>query len=656
MRKPTTLLMLILMLSSLAGGQVPNLPAMTDNADNQPTTNVAAAPAARQLTATDVESFLDGIVPLQIAQDDIAGATFVVVKDGKVLFQKGYGYADVKTKKPVAPEETLFRIGSVSKLFTWTAVMQLNEQGKLDLDRDINEYLDFKIPDAHGKPITLKNILTHTAGFEEQVKDLFKYDAADLNLGEYLKTHVPKRIFAPGTVPAYSNYATALAGYIVERVSGQPFDDYVEGNIFRPLGMTHSTFRQPLPPELAPLMSSGYTLASVDVERFEVIPPAPAGSMSSSAGDMARFMLAHLQQGEFNGARILKPETVARMHSRLFGMDDASLGMAHGFYEESRNGRRIIGHGGDTVYFHSDLHLVQNENLGFFMSYNSGGRGRSSLRESVWKSLLDRYYPAAPLLAPGDAPTENAQLVSGTYMLSRRGDSSFIKALGLFGQASVAPADQEGTIIVSALMQPNGQPKRWRQIAPMVFREVDGQDTLVFKADETGRMQAIPTYPFMIFQRVGWWENGSILQIVLGLSLLVMLLTLALTFVAWLVRRHYSHKLEWTPTEKWLRFGVWVVFALDLIFIFAMVGLLTYGFSNLDFLSDRSTAWFFLAQAIGVVGAIGTILILANAAYSWLNRRNRIWSKLGATVLALASLGFLWFVFAANLLSFSSTY
>ena len=655
MRNSIVLWTLVFVLSSLAGAQVPNIPATTDNAEKQLPTNVAV-PAARELTATDAEAFFDGIIPLQIAQDDIAGVTLIVVKDGKVFFQKGYGYADVKTKKPVSPEETLFRIGSVSKLFTWTAVMQLHEQGKLDLDRDINEYLDFKIPDAGGKPITLKNILTHTAGFEEQIKDLFKYEATNLNLGDYLKTHIPKRIFAPGTVPAYSNYATALAGYIVERVSGQPFDDYVEANIFRPLKMTRSSFRQPLPPELQPLMASGYQLASSDAERFEVVAPFPAGSMSSPASDMARFMLAHLQQGQLDGARILKPETVAQMHSRLFAMDDAALGMAHGFYEETRNGQRIIGHGGDTVYFHSDLHLMPAANLGFFVSYNSGGRGRASLREVIWKSFLDRYYPAPPPSPAVAAPIENAGAVSGTYLISRRGEGSFVKALGLFGQASVQPVDQDGTITVSALMQPNGQPKRWRQIAPMIFREVDGQDTLVFKPDANGRMQLVPSYPFMIFQRVGVWENGKILLIVAGLSLAVMLLTLVFAPIWWLVRRRYNHKLELTATEKWLRRAVWIVFALDLIFISAMTGLVIYGFENLDFLSDRSTAWFFLAQAIGVAGAIGTFLILLNAVYAWTSKRRRIWGKLQATVFAAACLGFLWFVFAADLLSFSSNY
>lgn len=655
MKRLTTLITLGLMLFSLAGGQVPNVPAIPNNEEDARIMISNVPSGVHDLTAADVEAFFDGIVPLQIAQEDIAGVTISIVKDGKILFAKGYGSADVAQKKPVSPEETLFRPGSVSKLVTWTAVMQLAEQGKLDLDRDVNEYLDFKIPEAFGKPVTLKNILTHTPGFEEQVKDLFTYDAANINLGEYLKTHIPAQIYPPGTVPAYSNYATALAGYVVERVSGRPFNEYVEENIFNPLGMTRTTFVQPLPPALAPNMSNGYKLASEEPHPFEVISPFPAGSMSSTASDMALFMLAHLQGGRLGEARILKPETVRLMHSRLFALDPATNGMAYGFYEESRNGRRIIGHGGDTVYFHSDLHLMPDEGVGFFISYNSAGRGQISLRASLWEAFLDRYFPNTSSAQPSDSPQDDSQAVSGTYISSRRGQTSFIKALALIGTASVT-APETGTIEVSAFTKPNGKPKRWRQIASMTFREVDGQQTLVFKPDENNQMQMIVPFPFMIFQRAGFWENGKILLPVLGISLLIMLLTLVLTPIAWLVRWHYGHKLELTPTEKLLRIGVWAVFAFNLIFIAAMLGLLTYGLTHLDFLNDRANKWFYLVQAIGVLGVVGALVVLFNAVYAWINKRNRIWGKLGATILALACLGFLWFVFAANLLSFSSTY
>ena len=656
MKKSISSVALALLVAASALGQVPTLPQSPSREGTEPPAAGPAPPGARALTAEDLETFLDGIVPLQLARDDIAGATISVVKDGKLLFAKGYGYADYEKKRPVSAEETLFRPGSVSKLVTWTAVMQLFEQGRLDLDRDVNDYLDYKIPEAFGKPITLKNILTHTAGFDEQVKDIFTVEGAGPDLGRYMKTHTPARVYPPGTVTSYSNYATSLAGYIVERVSGRPFNDYVAEHIFRPLGMTRTTFAQPLPPDLAPLMSQGYRLASEGPKPFEVIGPFPAGSMSSTAADMARFMLAHLQGGELEGARILKPETARLMHSRLFALDPAANGMCYGFYEESRNGQRIIGHGGDTVAFHSDLHLLPDAGVGFFVSHNSLGRGSPLPRVTLWRMFLDRYFPYAPEQPPTHAGADaDAGAVSGSYILSRRSETSFLRAASLLGEATVAPAG-DGQIIVAQLTGANGQPIRWRGVAPMTFIDEDGQEKLIFKPDADGRMQMILPYPFFVFQRVGLWENWKVLQLVVAVSLLLMLLTLVLWPVGWFVRRHYGRRLELTRTEWWLRVGVRLVFALDLIFVAAMTGLVLYGLTHLEVFTDRGTAWFRLVQAVGLVGAVGTLVVLYNAVRSWRGRGRRIWGKLQATLFVLACLGFLWFAFMGRLLHFSSNY
>ena len=210
------------------------------------------------LTADDVNAWLDGYMPYALHTGDIAGAVVAVVKDGQILTERGYGYADVAKRTPVDPKLTLFRPGSVSKLFTWTAVMQQVEQGKIDLDADVNQYLDFKIPARDGKPVTMRELMQHVAGFEEQAKGIMSADAKSPGFEELLKQWVPERVFAAGTTPAYSNYGASLAGYIVQRLSGESFDDYIDKHIFAPLDMQHSTFRQPLPANLEPLMSKGY--------------------------------------------------------------------------------------------------------------------------------------------------------------------------------------------------------------------------------------------------------------------------------------------------------------------------------------------------------------------------------------------------------------
>src|SRR5712691_7421721 len=282
-----------------AQGSAPKTPATKSQAEAK---SAEQKPAAKtpELTTTDLESFLDGFMPLQLGHADIAGAVVAVVKGGKLFFAKGYGYSDYEKKIPVSPENTLFRPGSISKLFTWTSVMQLVEQGKLDLDRDVNTYIDFKVPATFGKPTTLRDIVTHRPGLEETIKDLFVGSEKDMRpIAQYLPAHLPKQIYPPGTIPAYSNYATTLAAYVVQRVSGEQFDDYVEAHVLKPLGMVNATFRQPLPDALKPLMSNGYRLASGDAKTFEFVQVAPAGSLSASAESMTHFMIAHLQNGRY---------------------------------------------------------------------------------------------------------------------------------------------------------------------------------------------------------------------------------------------------------------------------------------------------------------------------------------------------------------------
>jgi len=458
MRKAAAFFAAILGIAALSGaiaqtGQVPPVPKAAPAPVSAP--SVAPAQGARPLTAEDVNAWLDGFMSYSLAKDDIAGAVVVVVKDGQILTQKGYGYADVASHKPVDPAKTLFRPGSVSKLFTWTAVMQLVEQGKLDLDKDVNAYLDFKIPPYHGKPITLRNIMTHTAGFEEVVKDLIAHDPkALMPLGTYVKTHLPERIFEPGTTPAYSNYATAVAGYIVERQSGESFDNYIERHIFTPLGMANSSFRQPLPTQFVPQMSTGYKRASGDPQKFEIVVPAPAGSLSSSGVDMGRFMIAHLQNGELGGNRILSAATAEQMHNTPLTLISPLNRMELGFFETNINGREVIAHLGDTEYFHTSLHLMLKENVGFYVSYNSQGREGASgtQRLALFEDFADRYFPGhAPTgRVPAKLAAEHAKMMAGSWQASRRGETNFVNAIGLLGQTKVG-AGSKGDLLIPSL-------------------------------------------------------------------------------------------------------------------------------------------------------------------------------------------------------------
>ncbi len=614
----------------------------------------ASATSGHAMTQEDIEAFLDGLMPQQLGREDIAGAVISIVKDGKVLFAEGYGYSDAATKKPVSAEGTLFRPGSISKLFTWTSVMQLVEQGKLDLDRDVNEYLDFKIPASFGKPLTLRDIMTHTSGFEETAKELFVPDQTFMTpLEEYLVAHLPKQIFAPGAMPAYSNYATALAGRIIERASGETFDDYVEAHIFQPLGMTRCSFRQPLPAALAPLMSNGYSLGSGKAKPYEFVLAAPAGSSAVSAMDMTRFMMAHLQDGEYQGVRILKPETARLMHARQRGLSDALPGMALGFYEETRNGHRIIGHGGDTVFFHSDLHLVPDQNLGFFVSYNSAGKGQISPRGELWHAFLDRYYPyAIPAGITPPTAGEDAKVVAGSYVTSRRPETTVVSLLGVAGQVKVT-ANGDGTISASFSKDVRGQVRKWREVGPLIYEDVDSQERMAFIRDPnaSGRLTLVPAFPVFAFQRVEGTEKQLFTYLMIGFSLGVFLLSLLLWPVTAVVRRHYGVK---APSGATRIAAARVVGMLALASV-AMLVVIVSASSDAGALNHKIDWEWRLMQILAALAVIGTVVAVYNA-ITMLRAKVWWWAKAHALTLALACLSFAWFVLRWHLLNPSLNY
>ena len=646
--------LLCVLLAQSRAAQSPQATPVPPSPQAPATSEATVTEPPHELTAADVHAFLDGFMPMQLERENIAGAVVLVVKDGAILFSKGYGYSDVENKAPVTVDATLFRPGSISKLFTWTAVMQLVEQNKLDLDRDVNDYLDFKIPAKFGKPITLRNIMTHTPGFEEQIKDLIVEDRAPATLKQHLTQHIPERIFPPGVTPAYSNYGAALAGYIVERVSGRPFNDYVVENIFKPLGMSRSTFAQPLPDQLNPLMSKGYKKGAGKAQKFEIIEEAPAGALAATAADLSHFMIAHLQNGKFENAQILRPETANQMHSRQFSLSPALNGMCLGFYEESRNGHRIIGHGGDTVYFHSDMHLVLDSGVGFYVSYNSAGKGQISPRSALWLHFLDRYFPYKPpkveKISTADA---DASAVAGHYVTSRRSESNFLKVAALEDNVEVTP-DKDGAIKIEPFKDFNGEIKQWQEIAPLVYRSVNGQDLVAFRRLDHDRMQLIINFPAVVFQRVALAGNSDFNQAVILAVLIVFGLTVIFWPLAALVRGHYHHRLE--LDTRYLRLRPWVRLVCAVNLAFLIIFYKTIASDSLAVLTSRNDLKFHLIQTLGLLGALGSVVVLLACFRSWSDPHEWFWAKVWNFVLVVACAAFIWFSLHWNLLNFSMNY
>jgi len=593
---------------------------------------------------------------------DIAGGVVAVVKDGAVIFEKGYGYADVATRKPVDPKTTLFRPGSVSKLFTWTAVMQLVEQGKLNLDQDVNSYLDFKIPARPDGPITLRNIMTHTAGFEEQDKSLITSDPKALvSLREYVTRATPARIFKAGSTPAYSNYATAVAAYIVERVSGEKFDDYIEAHIFQPLGMKQATFRQPLPQRFVADMSQGYKVASQPAEPYELVVGAPAGSLAASADDMAKFMIAHLQNGEYQGNRILLEKTAKTMHDTATDMIPPLNRMLLGFYEQNYNGHRVASHGGDTQFMHTYLHLFPDDGVGLFMSFNSVGRegAGGDVRSALFSEFADRYFPSQPKpgVVSADVAAAHARLMSGYYEVSRRADRAFIRILALLSPVEIT-ADKDNQLAVSLIKAPNRMLRKYREVEPFVWRDINSQWRVAAKVDNghVVRFSMDQVSPFMVFEPMPWWRSAAWLRPAAITAFLACLLTAILWPVGAVVRRRLRAPiaLAGEPRRAWLhaRLATVVVSVVTL----AWFTLFTVAMSDASYLSPSLDPILIVLYSLSFVGYIGSAAVLARSAYVTCTCARPWTVRLWSVVLAVSGLVLLWVAYTYHLMSFVTQY
>jgi CubicO group peptidase (beta-lactamase class C family) len=533
----------------------------------------------------ELERFIDPIFSKHMDEHDIPGAVFVMVKDGEIFLSKGYGYADRENQVPAEPERTIFDLGSIGKLFTATAVMQLVEQGRIDLHADVNTYLtEFQVPATYDEPITMHHLLTHTAGFDERFYTIGLVAPAHDEtepLGENLSKHLPPRVRPPGEVFKYSNAGITLAGHVVETVSGQPFDEYVIEHVLVPLGMERSAYG--LPEHLVPDMAMGYTNFPPDLfSPYDTwhIHQKPAAGVRGTGHDMAAFMLAYLNGGEYDGARILEPETVEQMHSQQFtGHPDVS-GIGYGFWEHRTGERRGVHHGGQWVGFSNLLYLLPDEDVGIIVSYNNGDG--VYIQDDLIEALLDRYFPV-PMFDSQPAG-DDASRVEGQYRTNRVDHHTFMSLPSvLLTQTIDVTARSDGSIDVSmspALM-PDGN---WVSIGPGVYGERGGTNVIAFDLDGNGSARAAHLgWPLlMTMDRIAWYQSAT-----LHLGLLALFLVTFASTLGWplgrLYRRLRGRSFPMPTDLRRARLAGGLISGL--IFAF-LIGLLVYAAADLPGLSQ----------------------------------------------------------------------
>jgi CubicO group peptidase (beta-lactamase class C family) len=592
---------------------------------------------------SSLETFFSELVPVLQAKHEVPGVVVSVVADGQVKWLAGYGLATLEPERP-AEADTPFATGSVGKLFTWFAVMQLVERGEIDLDADVNIYLDFELPGGFDESVTMRHLLTHTPGFEDYpMIGLFSRDAEKVPpLGQLVADKVPARLWPPGVEAAYSNYGTGLAGYIVERVSGVPFSDYVQREILTPLGMTRSSFEQPLPPELADESAKGYLAersGGFKPGGAEYVSLPPAGGMVMSAADAARFMLVHLSGGELDGKRVLETETIEEMHTTLFKPDTSLPGNAYGFWESARHGERILVHGGDTMLFHTQLALFPEREAGFYLATNAPGG--TALRDAIWEEFLDHFFPVPAPKAISVPTSAERDRYAGLYGMNRASTTSLAKVASLF---QVLEVRSEGEVLVTEFF---GSEHRWVPQEDGSFADIEREgEVALFQVGANGQVAAyVSEAPMMVFRKLRWFEtpqwHGGLL---VGSSIVLLSGLILLPILAWRDRRKRSASLA----EQRVRWFGGAASLLPLVFVGTFFLVMTDPMGPAFGVSPLLAA----ALVIGVVAALAIAAFAMLMIFAWLLDWWRLAARVHATLVAIAGLLLLWQMNYWNLLGF----
>jgi CubicO group peptidase (beta-lactamase class C family) len=628
----------------------------------EPEKSVPASPTGLGLKEPqELEAFVDNFFNEEMSKTHVPGAVISVVKDGKLFFAKGYGYANLEKKIPVEADKTLFRVASLSKLFTATAAMQLYERGQLDLDADVNKYLDFELENPYSETVTAARMMMHTDGTTVRRIGLAARTEAEMELlGDYLADHMPPIVSRPGELYSYSSHSTALLGYVVEKISGTPFAEYIDKNILQPLEMRRSTFLQPPPPALADNLAVGYQHQSGNFKPvpFLYLNIAPAAAMSTTATDMTNFMIAHLLRGRYENSRILEENTVRLMHKTHFAHHPKLPGTGYSFRERLENNIRMIGHLGSLRGYSSSLTLMPDQNIGIFIASNSF----SGIHGKLLSQLLDHYFPVpdkpAPL-KPLALTNEQLDRFTGTYRDVEYPHATFLKPSAVFKHINIKKGDN-GTLVIQTpglFFLNNPQNIKLIPVGPQLFQRANDDALTAFGGaieDEGSNLIKFafnPLWPKIgAYERVPWYETAWVQLGLLGFCVLIFLSAFFIWPIRPLIRRLRGKpfQIERHYSRAWLLAGL--VSTLNLVFIVGLPLLLWfYGAWKLAY-GVPAFAIAFLSLPL-----IATVLTLGLAVFTVLGWKNKYWSVMARSyylLITLAALAFIPFLTYWNLLGF----
>jgi CubicO group peptidase (beta-lactamase class C family) len=568
--------------------------------------------------AAELGTFLDGLHAGLGATHHVAGMAVAVVRDGRVLLLRGYGYADIEHRRAVDPRKTLFRIGAISATLTWLAVMQSVAEGRLDLNAPIDQSLpeELQVLSPWRVQPTLKDLMSHTAGYDDMpIIGLLRHAPYRGTLSDALAEQPALLVRKPGELVSYSNYGAALAGYLVERSSGMSWEQYVEQRILRPLGVAGLTVRQPVPDDLGADLATGYQWRDgrLSPQGFEYIPLAPSGGASASAEAMASYMncLLNYTQGpterllpEWAGHEIFEP------HYRGAPRLGAWL---HGFYELRPAGPRVYGHDGATRWFHALMALLPESRTGIFIAVNTDAG--AAVPKRVYKAFLDRYYPRAMASVPAqwNGAGKRARAVEGWYLSTRLPRRSPARILAL-GACFHVRRDGASGVVASGPGLPD--PLHYVELEPWVYRDPYGEDLLVFRLGKDGQPDVafVSTDPAAAYGRTAAWINPWLQFGIAGYGVVTILIALV-AYPVVVLRGHFSPP----AVDRRVRGAQLMAWLACLAYTVCLAALAVY-------CGNPSEALFGLPPALVMMewsaraGAVLTVLAAAFSAILWARR------------------------------------
>jgi CubicO group peptidase (beta-lactamase class C family) len=489
---------------------------------------------------------LDSIVPALMRRHDVPGLALTIVRGDRVLALRGWGLARVVDSARVDPDSTIFRVASVAKLFVATVVVQLADQGALDLRRDLDAYLDdWRVPARDGPALTLHHLLTQTGGFDERLVGYASPSRDSMpSLGGYLGRNLPHRGWRAGVVTGYSNHGLALAAYVAGRAAGRPFDRLAAERLFEPLAMTSTRYLEV--PGADHRMARGHFCDETRcVEAPEVYSnPYPAGFAYSTARDMSRFLLALLDSADTPALSSSARESLLRQQ---FTHDSLLPGISYVFFNQGFRGHRVLAHAGTVPGTNNLLVLVPDAGLGFYFVANGG---RSRFGEALRDELFSLLLPDRPNGETSGAPTmtlprEYVHALAGPYQMTRYAHRTIEKFPTLFGTGVALSVDSAGRLV---LPYPNGA-RAFEPIDSLHFREVGGERLIAFRRDDRGRIThlfaPIPVFGSELpaaFERLAWHDapyfmNEYTSWLLLGGWILLLGVWPLIATISWLRRR-----------------------------------------------------------------------------------------------------------------------